>query len=93
MPNCFQLHSKISGEPRNLTEIDEELCHHFGAEVHPTRWYEGWYECIGLSLALGCSFEQTAETFKDDAALVAIAEYLAKHYTAVAWAEIGGGRR
>ena len=93
MSNCFQLRSKVSGESRKLTEIDEELCHHFGAPVHPTRWYEGWYDYIGFCLACGKSFEQIAEIFKDDAALVAITEYLAKHYTAEAWAEIGASVR
>lgn len=60
MPNCFQLIRKSQPEagPVVLTEVDEELCRHFGVSIHPYCWYENWYDIIGFRLALGRSFAE-----------------------------------
>ena len=52
MPNCFALYLKGSNQPEVLQRIDEELCKHFGADVHPKYWLEGWYNCIGFLIAM-----------------------------------------
>lgn len=95
MPNCFQL--LRDGVAEDLIKIDEELCRHFGADCHPTRYYQGWYDVIGYDLAKGHSFAQiksylTASGYENASALVQIAEWLESCFTVRSWVEIGRQR-
>ena len=51
MPRCFQL--LRDGVAVALIDVDEEMCRHFGAECHESRWFAGWYDFIGFGLATG----------------------------------------
>lgn len=64
MPNCFSLTRKSDPDagPVAFVTIDEELCKYLGVECHPTNWYMGWYDHIGLALACGRSFAQIMDT-------------------------------
>jgi len=93
MPNCYQLTRKGEYHPSSRIEIDEELCQFFDAPCHPTEWFHGWADIIGLPIALGkplgspelrASLEQYASTEVLD-----ILNYLETHFTSDAWATIG----
>lgn len=94
MPNCFTLTKKGEEKPTDLTVIDAELCALVEAPVHPKFWVYGWYNSIGLGLALGASWDKMRESFKRDipnpedeelVALLKFIDYLEKNYTTSAW--------
>ncbi len=89
MPNCFTLTPKGSKEPESLAKIDEAICNHLGIPIHPTKYVEDWYDYLGFGLAMGKTFPELAERFRDDPPLLKIAQFLDEHYTADVWAEIG----
>lgn len=63
MPNCFQLIKKsdLEAGPVRLSQIDREMCEHFGVERHPTKYHHEWYNTIGFRLAVGQTFEKQLE--------------------------------
>lgn len=85
MPAYFQLLSKASGKAVPFVEIDEAMCKHFQVDVDPVKYYEGWYDNIGLLCALGRTWDEIRETWKDFPELLAIVDWLAEHYTADGW--------
>ena len=86
MPNCFTLTRKGAASPSKLTEVDEALCAHFDAPVHPTQWFRAWYDIEGLGFACGKSFDWMREQFPDRKEIL---DFLENNYTVNAWAEIG----
>ena len=87
MPNCFQLTLKGATEASTLSSVDEAICAHLGVPVHPTRYVRGWFDCIGLSLAMGRDLAWIRERFSDDPDMLRIASFLEEHYQVSAWAE------
>lgn len=99
MPNCFALFRKGFTTPATLQVVDAELCQHLDLPYDDEKWACGWYDHIGLRLALGQSYE----TIIDDITLAIendrgaytdhcltlrrIAAYLNEHYTPDAWYE------
>lgn len=65
MPSCFQLYPKGEKEPKILQHIDDEMRVHFEVPPDPDHWLGNWYDTIGFRLALGKSFEQIREQFKE----------------------------
>jgi len=91
MPNCFTLTKKGESEPKRFVEIDEEICAYLEVPCDPVHWVFGWYDIIGLYLALGKTFEEIdGELYGDKLKL--INKWLQEHYTSDAWAERGGRR-
>ncbi len=41
-----------------LNQVDAEICAHFDAEVHPQRYYFGWFDHIAYYLAAGKTWDQ-----------------------------------
>jgi hypothetical protein len=91
MPNCFTLTRKTELEagPVQLTLIDEELCAYLGQEVDPDNWVYGWYNSIGLMLAIGKSFEECREIFAESNHLLPIVAYLEANFVTDAWYQHG----
>lgn len=102
MPNCIQLMRKTEPHaPVQFQQIDEELCAHFGAAVHPTKWYLNWYDLLGFSLAIGKTFGELRDQYRTafyqkdnpyrdfDRQLVRVIDYLDENFKVEAWAEIG----
>jgi hypothetical protein len=88
MPNCFSLTDKRTGELASLSGVDDRMREHFGAAPDPVKYYESWYDIIGLSLALGRTLPELIERYAGkDEVLHAIALWLAEHYVTDAWAE------
>jgi len=87
MAAYFQLISKQTGEATPFNKIDEELCDNFEQPVDEHKYLSGWYDSIGLRLALGKSFDEIIAEFKELKleALTLIAEYLQEHYNANNW--------
>lgn len=83
MPNCFTLTRIGETVPSTLSRVDEELCHYFGAEVHPKRYYAGWVDIEGFALALGKSWEWMRQEWPDR---VEIIDYLCSNYESDAFA-------
>lgn len=82
MPNCFTLTRKGEDKPSNLAAVDEALCAHFGAEVHPTQWYRAWYDIEGLGLACGRSWDWMREKLPERKDVI---DFLEANYEANAW--------
>jgi len=91
MPNYFTLtrKSNIEAGPVNFATIDEEICAHLGVEVDNVHWYAGWYDNIGLMLAIGKSWNEMREIFKDSDALLPVIDFLEANFTANAWYQYG----
>lgn len=99
MPNCFTLSLKSEpSKPVLFAKIDEEICSHMGAEVHPTNWYIGWYDYIGFMLAVGKSFDEingliveciedskTPEGHAHWSKMQQVNHFLAERYVSDAW--------
>ena len=86
MPNCFTLTSKATGKTEAFSKIDEDICAHLGVEVDPVEYVHGWYDSIGLGLAVGKSFDEMLEIFKEPET-IKIVNFLKDHYTSDAWYE------
>lgn len=88
MPNCFTLTRKSDTEagPVAFSTIDDEMCEHFGVKPDPKMYHRGWYDCIGLALACGQTWDKIRETFSG---MVPIVDWLESHFIPNAWAEIG----
>ena len=88
MPVCFSLTRKNEKKLAVLQEIDTELWTHF-EDAEPKdndQWYHNWYNCIGLSLAMGKTFDECFDRDYSERMLEIIL-YLDEHYTADAWHE------
>jgi len=89
MPNCFTLTPKDGDKPKVFAEIDDEMREHFGAPADAENWYLGWYDTIGLLLALGKTWDEIRTTLPT---LSHIVDYLEERYIPNAWYEVGGRR-
>jgi hypothetical protein len=92
MPSCFQLRVKGEKQPSTFVSIDDRICEMFGVTPDPKSYFAGWYDSIGLRLAIGRSFTEIIEEFaKVDADWARqhhkIAVWLNEHYTSDAWYE------
>lgn len=87
MPNCFTLTKIGEDKPSRLPAVDDAICAHLGITPHEKFFAHRWYDLIGLSLALGHSWEKIREIFADDGDLLKIAQFLQDNYTVNAWAE------
>lgn len=65
MPNEFKFSRKGDAEenPVSFGTIDEEICKHFNAEVHPTKYYRGWMGSFGTLVSEGKSWAEVRESY------------------------------
>ena len=94
MPNCFQLIGKSSAVAEKFYDIDNELCKHLGVEVSQTQYYRGWYDSIGMLVAMGRTWADIREVCaKDiegdpgDPELGKIIDWLSENYNTKSWYE------
>lgn len=91
MPGCFRFYRKGDTSQSSVTfsVMDDELRAHLGVAPHPTSYYRGWYDAIGLAVAMGVSLEKQLETAKAnpqiDAEELKIYEFLNDNFTSDAW--------
>jgi hypothetical protein len=84
MPNCFTLTRKGEDKPSLLTAVDEAMCAHFDKPVHPTQWFQAWYDIEGLGLACGKTWEWMREKMPERKEII---DFLEANYDANAWHE------
>ena len=89
MPNCFTLTRKGASAPSKFSDIDDEICAHLGVPSHPTWYYAGWYNTIGLAIACGKDWNWLRAEVEPTSDLIKVVDYLEAHYVSDAWAEIG----
>lgn len=101
MPNCFQLTRKsaLHEGPVKFILIDEEMCKHFNLPCDPVQWHNGWYDYIGLCLALGDDWDKIRQGIREwekdgsispyAAHMIEICDWLEANFTPNAWVEIG----
>lgn len=82
MPSCFQLTRKGDTEPSNLQHIDRCICQALDIPFSEDQWAGGWYNSIGLLLAVGKTFDEILDMQLSNHRIVA---YLAEHYTSDSW--------
>ena len=98
MPACFTLTRKGESTPSSLQHIDDEMRIEFGEEPDEVLWLWGWYDTLGLALAMGRTWEQLREQFAEDPAeserinmsrrgMLVVIDWLDEHYIPNAWAE------
>ena|SRR5258707_9341031 len=104
MPVCFQLCPKgYPDKPAHFIAIDEAMCAALGQPCDPEKYLWGWYDTIGLRLALGSSFEKMISEWEDarDGAngsgnayidrMIQMAQWLSANYVSDSWREVGRG--
>ena len=87
MPNCFTLTKKGADKCAVLQDIDDEIRAHFGEPPDNKHWLWHWYDCIGLALAYGKTWDEQRELFEDSPELLEIIDYLEDHYVPDCWSE------
>ena len=94
MPNCYSLAPKAdSGAPdlrgnKQFIAIDEHMCEHFGVTPHEERWYLDWENRVGLSLAVGRTWDDLRNDQRvDDEDFLDVLDYLEGHYEVECWAQ------
>ena len=100
MPACFQLFRKTAPEDGavKLSQIDDEICAHFGVTPHPVNYHAWWYDIIGFRLAMGKDWNNIREDLRErqDQAnepdlkehynhLLDITDWLEANFTADSW--------
>ena len=85
MPNYFQLIDKTTEKPAKFVDIDEKLCAHMGVEPHPKNYLYGWYDSIGLGLAMGKTWDEMRTWWDDNSPMQKVINYLEERYTPDAW--------
>lgn len=85
MPNCFQLIDKTTKVPAKLAKIDDELCQYLNVEPHPVKYYQSWYDALGLGFACGRTYDELREIYKEDVEYLRILDYLEERYDVDAW--------
>jgi hypothetical protein len=89
MPSCFSLTKRGDTEPSSLQYIDRVLCQSLDIPYSEDSWACGWYNFIGLSLAIGHSFEYLIDLCwkHEEWNGLRIAAYLNEHYVSDSWRE------
>jgi len=89
MPSCFSLTRRGDSGRAILQEIDKDICQNLDIPFNEKEWAHGWYNFIGLALAMGHSLEYIIDLcWKHEEWLsLRIAAYLNENYTSDAWHE------
>lgn len=98
MPVCFQLISIETGIAATLQIVDAELCQHLDLPYSDTRYTCEWFDDLGLYLALGKTWDQLADIYKEGIAkgdrykeheivMLRCVHYLRQRYTPECWHE------
>lgn len=82
MTVCFELIDRSTGEIVPYVEVDNRMRMALGYEPDDENWLANWYNCFGLSLACGATWQKVEETWSDYPDVVAVARYLASIYDA-----------
>ena len=93
MPNCFSLTRKAASEAGfvRFDIIDNELCAALGVVSDEVQYYLGWYDSIGLMLAIGKSFADMRVIWAGDTEILKVVDWLDEHFTSDAWYQHGYG--
>lgn len=97
MPSCVQFKSRASSEIAMLAAVDESVCSHFHVDPDPERFYEGWFDTIGLLLAMdrrGVELrDEIRRVWGDDDSqmklMLELAKFLEATYDIGSWTVIG----
>ncbi len=89
MPHCFQLINRETGKADSFVEIDETICKYMDWPIDGDKFAFGWYDVIGLGLALGKSFDEIRRYYTDEPELLKIIDWLDQRYTSDAWYQHG----
>ena len=87
MPACFSLTRKGEERPVDLVKLDAELREHFKQPQHDTEWLWGWYDSIGLACAVGKTWEQQRDIFKDWPEELRVIDYLEENFEVDCWSQ------
>lgn len=85
MPACFSLLEKGTNNRVDFLEVDEKMCAHFGADVHPERYYKEWYNAEGFGLACGNNWDDLREKLPERKEII---DWLEKNYDYDNWHEM-----
>ena len=87
MPVCFQLTKKGETKPSAINDIDKDLWDTFadGEPEGNDKYFANWYNTVGMMLAMGKTWEEIKEVYKDND--ISVIEYLEENYSPYAWRE------
>ncbi len=63
-----------------LVELDELIAEAMGEKPDPVNWFCGWMDSIGFLLALGKSFADLKQSYKDSPMGLRISEWLEANF-------------
>lgn len=88
MPRCFQLISKETKQPEALAAVDDKICAFLGVEPDDVKYVAGWYDTIGLMIAMGLEKEdifERIETLDTRETLKRVAQFIFDNYNPIAF--------
>lgn len=83
----FELIDRSTGEIVLPVEVDNRMRAAWALNIDKENWLANWYNCFGISLACGDSWEQVKEDWELNPAVVAVAQYLESVYQVRSWRE------
>lgn len=86
MPNCFSLTPKGEKKPAILQDVDNKLREAFHQPHDDVNWLWGWYDMIGLALAMGKDWAWIRTNFEGEN-ILAVANWLEGRYDVDCWCE------
>lgn len=83
MPTQVDLYRISTKEKRSWQDVDNELRAYFDQPPDDEHWLWGWYDAIGVALAMGATFESLMQGYASRACWngYGICSYLADNYT------------
>ena len=88
MPVCFTLINKNTGlSDEGFAEIDDKICQVFGMQPDTYRWVFNWYNCLGMLMAMGRSYQELKEIYEGNNDLLQVIDWLEDNYIIDYWRE------
>lgn len=70
-----------------MNEIDEAICRHFKQPIDSEQYFNYWYQNIGFRLAMGKTWDEIRESYKECSGSLKIIAFLEENYTSSSWYE------
>lgn len=94
----FQLILNGSDSPKELNNVDEDICNYFNAPIDDKHYFRDWYNGIGFYIAQGESYQlgesllrskiqEIDEGRPDSLLLIPVLDYLESNYTSKSWSK------
>jgi len=80
MAAYLELIDRETGEVVKFAEVDNIMCAALGYAADVQAWHANWYNCLGMSLACGITWEQLRVDWADTPGILEVINYLERVY-------------